>query len=292
MALEFGQPQKTKAKQTSDEATGNPSPISPRTEQKQVEERLAIGAHVVYETIRREGEEELNRPAAALAWSGLAAGLSMGFSFIAETLLMAHLPAGPWRLLVSRAGYCIGFLIVILGRQQLFTENTLTVILPLLARKDAGTFLRVLRLWGIVLSANLVGTFLFALCVARVAVLDAYAQPYLMENAQAHIGASFGIVLVRAVFAGWLIALMVWLLPAAESAKVSIIIIITYLVGIGSFNHIIAGSTTTLFLVVKGSISFWNYLARFFIPTLIGNIIGGVSLVAALGHAQVVGGKD
>jgi len=292
MALEFGQPQKTKAKQTSDEATGNPSPISTRTEQKQVEERLAIGAHVVYETIRREGEEELNRPAAALAWSGLAAGLSMGFSFIAETLLMAHLPDSPWRLLVSRAGYCIGFLIVILGRQQLFTENTLTVILPLLARKDVGTFLRVLRLWGIVLSANLVGTFLFALCVARVAVLDAHTQPYLMENAQAHIGASFGIVLVRAVFAGWLIALMVWLLPAAESAKVSIIIIITYLVGIGSFNHIIAGSTTTLFLVVKGSISFWDYLARFFMPTLIGNIIGGVSLVAALGHAQVVGGKD
>jgi formate/nitrite transporter FocA (FNT family) len=160
MALDFGQTAKKKAKQTSDGAPGNPSPISTRTEQKQVEERLAIGAHVVYETIRREGEEELNRPAAALAWSGLAAGLSMGFSFIAETLLMAHLPDSPWRLLVSRAGYSIGFLIVILGRQQLFTENTLTVILPLLARKDAATLLRVLRLWGIVLSANLVGTFL------------------------------------------------------------------------------------------------------------------------------------
>ncbi len=292
MALDFGQSPKKKVKQKSDGEAGDPSPISTRTEQKQVEERLAIGAHVVYETIRREGEEELSRPAAALAWSGLAAGLSMGFSFIAETLLMAHLPDSSWRPLVSRAGYSVGFLIVILGRQQLFTENTLTVILPLLARKDASTFLRVLRLWGIVLSANLVGTFLFALCVARMAVLEAHAQPYLMETAQAHIGTSFGIVLLHAVFAGWLIALMVWLLPAAESAKVSIIILITYLVGIGSFSHIIAGSTTTLFLVVKGSISFWDFLARFFIPTLIGNIIGGVSLVAALGHAQVVGGKS
>lgn len=292
MTLDFEQRAKKKTPQKSDEAASDPSPISTRTEQKQVEERLAIGAHVVYETIRREGEEELGRPAAALAWSGLAAGLSMGFSFIAEALLMAHLPDSPWRLLVSRAGYSLGFLIVILGRQQLFTENTLTVILPLLARKDGGTFLRVLRLWGIVLSANLVGTFLFALCVARVAVFDAQTQPYLMETAQAHIGASFGVVLVRAVFAGWLIALMVWLLPAAESAKVSIIIILTYLVGIGSFNHIVAGSTTTLFLVVKESISFWDYLVRFFIPTLIGNIIGGVSLVAALGHAQVVGGKS
>ena len=75
---------------------------------------------------------------------------------------MAHLPDTPWRLLVSKLGYCVGFLIVILGRQQLFTENTLTVILPLLVRKDAATLLRVLRLWGTVLSANLVGTFLLA----------------------------------------------------------------------------------------------------------------------------------
>jgi len=69
--------------------------ITTRTEKNQVEERLAIGAHVVYETIRREGEDELRRPAAALAWSALAAGLSMGFSFMAEALLSAHLPGAP-----------------------------------------------------------------------------------------------------------------------------------------------------------------------------------------------------
>ena len=85
---------------------------------------------------------------------------------------------------------------------------------------------------------------------------------------------------------------MVWLLPGADSAKVSIIIIITYLVGLAGFNHIIAGSTTALFLVVTRAVSFGAYLTQFFVPTLLGNIIGGVSLVAALGHAQVVGGKD
>jgi formate/nitrite transporter FocA (FNT family) len=99
-------------------------------------------------------------------------------------------------------------------------------------------------------------------------------------------------VLVRAIFAGWLIALMVWLLPAAESARVSIIIIVTYLIGIGGFNHIIAGSTTMFFLIVTNHISWGTYLMQFFLPTLIGNAIGGLSLVAALGHAQVVGGKD
>jgi hypothetical protein len=106
-------------------------------EKQQVQDRVAIGVNVVYEAIRLEGEEELRRTAAALAWSALAAGLSMGFSFIAEALLASHLPDRPWRPLLSRMGYCVGFLVVILGRQQLFTENTLTVILPLLLSLDA-----------------------------------------------------------------------------------------------------------------------------------------------------------
>jgi formate/nitrite transporter FocA (FNT family) len=275
-----------------DQPPSSEGTISTRVEQKQVEERLAIGANVVYETIRREGEEELHRPPAALGWSALAAGLSMGFSFIAQGLLMAHLPDQPWRPLIASVGYCVGFLIVILGRQQLFTENTLTVVLPLLLRKDLSTLLRMLRLWGVVLAGNLLGTFLFALCIGKIGLFDAHTQQCLTQIGLGHLGASFGIVLVRAIFAGWLIALMVWLLPGAENARVSIIIIVTYLVGISKFNHIIAGSTTMLFLVVTKSISWETYIVQFFLPTLLGNAIGGLSLVAALGHAQVVGGKE
>jgi formate/nitrite transporter FocA (FNT family) len=84
---------------------------------------------------------------------------------------------------------------------------------------------------------------------------------------------------------------MVWLLPGAESARVSIIIIVIYLVGIGGFNHIVAGSTTIFFLVVTRLLSWGAYVTRFFIPTLLGNVIGGTALVAALGHAQVVRAK-
>jgi formate-nitrite transporter family protein len=269
----------------------NEGTISTRAEQKQVEERQAIGANVVYETIRREGEDELHRPAAALAWSAFAAGLSMGFSFVAQGVLMAHLPDQPWRPLIAGVGYCVGFLIVILRRQQLFTENTLTVVLPLLLRKDLSTLLRLLRLWAVVLGANLVGTFLFALCVGKIGVFDAHTQQHLTEIGAAHVGVGFGTVFVRSIFAGWLIALMVWLLPGAETARVSIIIIVTYLVGISGFDHIIAGSTATFFLIVTKSISWGTYFAQFFLPTLLGNVLGGVSLVAALGHAQVVGGK-
>ncbi len=274
----------------SEETKASPA-IHTRAEEKKVEERLAISPSVVYETIRREGEEELHRTTAALAWSGLAAGLSMGFSLVAEGLLAAYLPHATWTPLISKFGYCVGFLIVILGRQQLFTETTLTVILPLLAKPALNKIITVLRLWAVILGANLLGTFLFALVVARVLIFDPAIRQALTDVSREGLGAGFGTVLVRGIFAGWLIALTVWLLPAADSSRVSIIIILTYLIGIGGFNHVIAGSTKMFYLIATGNETWGAYLTHFLIPTLLGNILGGVSLVAALGHAQVVGGQ-
>lgn len=95
-------------------------------ERKEAHRRSAPGVAVVYEAIRQEAETELNRPNSALFWSGLAAGLCIGFSFISQALLQTSLPDTPWQSLVSKLGYSVGFVIVILGRQQLFTENTLT----------------------------------------------------------------------------------------------------------------------------------------------------------------------
>src|SRR5690242_9158022 len=83
---------------------------------------------LIYRSVRQDGEYELQQTSSTLMWSGLAAGLSMGFSLIAEGLLRAHLPERPWTLLVSKFGYSAGFLIVVLGRQQLFTEQTLTAV--------------------------------------------------------------------------------------------------------------------------------------------------------------------
>lgn len=150
-----------KTRKQEDEPQPQPSPVSTPAEKKQAAERAAISAGVVYEAIRREGEDELKRPSAALAWSGLAAGLAMGFSLVAEGLLAARLPESGWRPLISKLGYSVGFLMVILGRQQLYTENSPTVILPLLLRKNAATLASVARLWTVVLICNLLGTYLF-----------------------------------------------------------------------------------------------------------------------------------
>ncbi|MGI9036110.1 MAG: formate/nitrite transporter family protein [Pyrinomonadaceae bacterium] len=274
--------------ESSDEKVERDKPNLTADEEKQVKERGAPRAAVVYETIREEGEFELSRTTAALAWSALAAGLSMGFSLVAEDLLRSHLPDSDWRPLISKFGYSAGFLIVILGRQQLFTENTLTVILPLLLRKDIKTFFNVLRVWAVVFAANLVGAFIFAYVISHTNIFSFDIRQTFGEIGREAAGGDWLSIFLRAIFAGWLIALMVWLLPAAESARIWVIIIMTYLVALGGYAHIIAGSVEVLYAVLSGSIAWSTFFGGWMLPTLFGNIVGGVSLVAVLGHAQVV----
>jgi len=129
---------------------GGAAIVPPMTasQRREAEERIPVATLVVHETVRWNGVLELRRSVHALAWSGFAAGLSMGFSFLAETLFRAYLPAAPWRPLIVNLGYPLGFIIVITGRQQLFTENTLTAIIPLLAARNLATLKAVIRLCG------------------------------------------------------------------------------------------------------------------------------------------------
>jgi formate-nitrite transporter family protein len=275
-----------------DDDEGNaPSPEEAKQESQEAEERSAPTGRVVYKAILSEGESELERASAALLWSGLAAGFSMGFSMFGQGLLMTYLPDAPWRPLVSRFGYSFGFLAVVLGRQQLFTENTLTPILSLLQHRDAKTLKNVARLWGLVLLANLIGAAIVGTVAIRTEAFDAQVRHSFVEIGRAEMAHGFGVMLLRGIFAGWLIALMVWLMPFAESSRIWVIVIVTYFVGLGGFPHIVAGAVATSAYVAAGAAGAWEVVLRFAIPTLIGNVIGGVVLVALLNHAQVVGGE-
>jgi len=211
----------------------------------------------------------------------------MGFSFLALGLLRGELPKADWAHLVGGFGYTIGFLITVLGRQQLFTESTLTAVLPFLTRRDLDSFVAMLRLWIVVLAANLVGTFIFALFISSPGLFNADVNAALVDTASAALTDPFIPMLMKAVLSGWLIALMVWLLPGAGPARLWVIVILTYVVGIGQFSHMIAGSVEVAFAVIHGKAGVADYVWRFALPTLLGNTIGGVSLVAILNHAPV-----
>jgi len=266
---------------------GADSPHLERRERRQAASHAPLTARVVHEIVREEGEGEIERDAASLIWSGLAAGLSIGFSFYVQGLLQSSLPNAPWTHLVSSFGYTIGFVIVVLGRQQLFTESTLTAVLPVLTGRNLTTALKCLRLWGLVLCANIVGAWLFAAALA-------YGHPFRPEAAQAldklaaeAATGGFGWTLFRGVFAGWLIALMVWLLPSAGSARLFVILLVTYVVAVARLPHVIAGSAEVAYGVLTLKLSPMVYVFSFLAPTLIGNTVGGVLFVALLNHAPV-----
>src|SRR4051812_22199374 len=200
-------------------------------EEKESLHRSSPSARVIYKAVLEEGEDELGRPTAGLVWSGLAAGLAMGFSMLAMGVLRHAIPDTPWRHLLVVLGYPVGFLFVILGRQQLFTENTLTVILPLLQKKDGETFLNVLRLWAAVLLANMVGVVAFAVVAALTPAFKGELQAEFSALGHMALEPTAGVMLLRACFAGWLIALMVWLLPFSESARIWIVGLVAWLIG-------------------------------------------------------------
>lgn len=268
------------------------APPSEEDLEHEAHERAAPGGRVVYHAILEEGQEELERASSALFWSGLAAGLSMGFSLVAEGLLRSQLPDKPWRPMIVKFGYSLGFLIVILGRQQLFTENTLTPILPLLTKRKWEVFLNVMRLWAVVLISNLIGAVAIGWVLVHSNVFEHEVRQAFLAIGQEALHPTWATIFLRGIFAGWLIALMVWLLPYAEAARVHVIIIVTYVVGLGKFSHIIAGSVDTFAVAAAGQATWSHVLGHFTAPTLLGNIIGGVTLVAALNHAQVASGRE
>ncbi len=258
-------------------------PVSQLTEP---ESRLPPGGSIIYKAIFQQGEMELRRTSASLAWSALAAGLSMGFSLAAEGALGASLPDAPWRPLIGKLGYGMGFVIVVLGSQQLFTENTLTVVLPFLARRNAATLRNVLRLWGIVLVANLVGAFAFAWVAGNADLFPAQYRGEFGALGQEEFRLTFGVAVLRGIVAGWIIALMVWLLPFGEAARIWVVLLLAWLIGVLRAPHVVAGSVYAFYLVATGERSLGEALARHTLPALLGNLIGGISLVAAFGHAQ------
>jgi formate/nitrite transporter FocA (FNT family) len=255
---------------------------------QRVESEVPPATPVIYEAVRHLGEQEMARPATSLWWSGVAAGLSISFSLLAQAVLRQHLPDAPWRELVTALGYPVGFLIVVLGGQQLFTETTITVVLPVMAQPGWRSLGRAGRMWGIVLGANLAGTLLAALfCIFTPVIPDA-VRTQMLDISREAMGYGPLEMGLRAVTAGYLMAAMVWLIPAAGAAKFQVVAFMTYLIGVGGFSHIVAGGMEAFMLLVHGEMGAGRLIGGFMLPALAGNIVGGTVLFALISHAQVM----
>ena len=163
------------------------------------------------------------------------------------------------------------------------------MLIPTLRRPSLRAFGGTMRVWGIVLAANLLGTMAFGALAAQRGIFSEAAYDAMVSLSAALMSHSFLVTAVGAGFSGWLIGLMVWLLPGAGPARPLIIILLSYTVALCQFPHVIAGSVEGSFAVFAGHASVSDYLARFLLPTLVGNIVGGSLLTALLNHAPVAG---
>ena len=262
----------------------NPTRV-PHTEQAAPETRR-LTANEIFDAATENARSELKRPLLGLLFSGLAGGTTLGLTGIGVASIRAALGNGGWQELVAYLIYPIGFIAVIIGRQQLFTENTLyPVVLVLDERKHV---LSTLRLWAVVFASNIAGAILFAALCVYTSALKPEIQAKLVElGAQAAPG-SFGHLFWSGVVGGWLIALVAWMVTASHwtIGQVAMIWLLTFIVGVGHFAHCIVTSCEILSSVMAGSVSTPAYLHWLLAATL-GNIAGGVGIVSVLNYGQV-----
>ena len=244
-------------------------------------------AEEIYKQVATNAREELKRTSLSLALSGFGGGTFMGLSALGTAMAMALLPPGPSTQILSRLFYPLGFIVVIIGRSQLFTENTLYPVALVLAEKRE--FWNTMRLWAVVLPSNVCGAFAFACLVSLTPALNPHFVAALNQLGLDALANPSATVFWSGVMGGWIIALAAWLVSGSHSITGSVMVIwmLTFLVGLGNFAHCIATSGEIMVSVLTHHVA-WQAYPRWFFPAVTGNVCGGVGMVTLLEYGQVI----
>ncbi len=250
--------------------------------------RDRFGFDEIFKRVLATADHELSRPLALLFWSGFAGGGTLGFSLLAK----AAMDASTGSEMLGNLVYPIGFIFLIIGRYQLFTENTLTPVALVFTRlaslRDLG------RIWGIVFLANILGAVAIALLFATTPLLTVEAAEAARGYAEHLMEVSWSAAFFKAVVAGWILAGLVWLVHAVPDS-ISRVLLIWFLMFVQVFAapfHCIVGSVEVLYLVFSGGAHISEYLGQFLLPVTLGNTVGGVVAVALLNYAQFGADKE
>ncbi len=240
----------------------------------------------IFQKVEENAHDELRRSSRALAFSGLAGGMGMGLTGLSVASVQYILGHGPWQDFIALLFYPLGFITVIIGRAQLFTENTLfPVALILSERKHISN---TLRLWCVVFISNICGAMLFAFVTMKTGALHYELGARLAALGMRSVEGSGTQLFWSGVIGGWIIALMAWTVTASHwtIGQVAVTWMLTAVVGLGRFAHCIATSGEILSAVFTGQVSPGAY-AHWLLFATLGNILGGVTLVTLLNFGQV-----
>jgi formate-nitrite transporter family protein len=263
----------------------------PQARPKEVElKSTRRSASEILETVARNGREELERSTHALAFSGFAGGFAMGLTGLSVAVVRAALGHDPASEFIAQLFYPMGFIAVVIGRAQLFTENTLY---PVVLVFDNPRWVRdTLRLWSVVFVCNVLGALAFALVAERTAAMNPKAAQELVALGTSAISGNASFFFWSGIIGGWLIALVAWMVSASHFTigQIAVVWLLTFIVGVGGFSHCIATSGEILSAVVTGNLTAGMYFHWLLFATL-GNIVGGVTIVTLLNYGQVHAGE-
>jgi formate/nitrite transporter FocA (FNT family) len=260
-------------------------------EQEVIEEAPAakdtLTSPEIYVEIAREGIEEMARPSISLFWSAIAAGFLISFSLLFKAVLhveTAGLAAGH---AIESLGYTFGFVLVIYSRLQLFTENTITPVLPTVVTPSSQNIGNLSRVWGISLTANFIGTAIMALLFAKTTMVTPETLSAMLEISHKVAELGFWPSLIKGLPSGLLIAALVWMRPSSGESFLGLILLVTYVIAVADFTHIVVGSCEMFLLAWSGEAAMSGLALNSMLPTLIGNIVGGTMLFALIAWAQI-----
>ncbi|NJK80394.1 MAG: formate/nitrite transporter family protein [Chloroflexaceae bacterium] len=274
--------------------TTNHETALPLTEDSQSDEAKKSYWDILQQQVREE-LTQLSRPSSGLLISGLSAGLDVGFSLllmaIMYTLTVDVIPEAGLDILIANM-YSVGFIFVILGRSELFTEHTTLAFLPVLSRH--ASLRSLLRLWGLIYSSNLVGAAIFALIASFVGPALGIIEPRAFAAiARPMVEPEWWVILVSGTLAGWLMGLLSWLVTASRDTISQIVIVwlVTTAIGLAHLHHSIVGTVEVLAAIFSQQGVTWGEFGHFLLWTTLGNVLGGLVFVALIkyGHASQQG---
>ena len=187
---------------------------------------------------------------------------------------------------VGNLFYPIGFVLIVVGRYQLFTENTLTPVVLVLTK--LASLHNLLRLWGVVFLGNMIGAATVAALLAFTGVLEPEGVAVATAIGEHAREVGWTVLFWKSVIAGWLVASMVWLIHGTRDtvSKIVVVWILMFFVGASDLFHIITSSVEVFFLAFKGEAAFFPLLPNFILLILLGNVLGGIIFVATLNYMQ------
>jgi formate/nitrite transporter FocA (FNT family) len=238
----------------------------------------------IFQRVVATADEEVETSSRKLYLSGLAAGFAITLTFfVYATSKAAFADASDF---LAPLLYPLGFVYIIMGRYQLYTENTLTPVTLVLMRVASVPAL--FRVWGAVLAGNLSGACVGAFVLAHTGVFSPAAAAAAVDIGVQGVETAWWDLAFKALFAGWLVAGLVWLEHAVRDSisRVVLVYLIIFTIPATGLYHVVVSSADVFYLVFTGNVDLLVGLWEFVVPVLLGNTAGGVVLVTLLNYGQ------